>query len=166
MTSISIVVNWTGPYSFESACNLTDKGIYLIFGRNKRGKNPEFSKVLYCGITERDIGKRIAEHYNEAYNHYNNKWWIGRVVFPIFNTRDHLESVEWILSYFSGTEHNIRKTQNPPKNEIYLINEWYFVNERKRIRNVDIIKHISDVVCWSPLTRLVREGNLRTWEHE
>ena len=152
-------------YLFENACNLSGPGVYISLGRNSRGKSPANNKLLYCGISSRDIGKRILEHREDKYNHLSNEWWVGRVIFPEENRIEYLEIVEWIIVYFSETEHNIRKTQYPPKNEIYLINEWYFPDGRRRVRNRGMIKLIADVLCWSNTTNLVREGNLTVWEH-
>ena len=164
---ISIVINWSGTYSFDQACQQKKQGLYLLHGRNKLGAPPTSKKFLYCGISERDIGKRIGEHQFDDYNHPDNQWWIGRQVFPKNKSRKILELAEWIIIYFSSPEHNYRKIDNPPYHEIFLINEWHYpCSAKRRIRNVGVMKNFSDVVCWSPNSRLVREGDLSVWNHE
>lgn len=166
MNPISIIINWTGPYSFEQACEQEKQGLYLVHGRNRNGKNPIRRKFLYCGISERKIGKRVSEHQCESYNHSENSWWIGRQAFPKRKSRTFLELAEWIIIYFAAPEHNWRKIQNPPSQEIFLINEWYFpCGEKRRMKNIGVMKDFSDVICWSPISGLVREGNLTVWNH-
>lgn len=164
---MSIIINWSGPYSYNQACQKKKQGLYLVHGRNRLGASPNSQKFLYCGISERDIGKRIGEHQLENYNHPDNTWWIGRQIFPRNKSRKILELAEWIIIYFSDPEHNCRKIAYPPSQETFLINEWYFpCSEKRRIRNVSVMKEFSDVVCWSPNTQLVREGDLSVWNHE
>lgn len=166
MNSISIIINWSGPFSFSQACLQKKQGLYLVHGRNKLGANPNYQKFLYCGISDRDIGKRIGEHKLDSFNHPDNTWWIGRQVFPKKRSRKIIELAEWIIIYFAGTEHNCKKIKNLPSQEIFLINEWYFpCSERRRIKNVSVMQYFSDVICWSPDTRLVREGDLSVWKH-
>ena len=166
MNSISIIINWCGPHSFNQACQQNSQGLYLVHGRNKLGKSPNCQKFLYCGISERDIGKRIREHQLELYNHPKNNWWIGRQAFPKRKSRKILELAEWIIIYFAGPEHNWKKGEKPPSQEIFLINEWYSpCSKNRRIRNVGVMKDFSDVICWSPNSELVREGNLSVWNH-
>ena len=166
MRSFSIIIHWYGPFSFNDAINIKEEGIYFTYGRNKKGATPENCKLLYCGISERDIGERINEHCNDSYNHQQNEWWIGRQIFPRKKSRQILEFAEWIVVYFTAPEHNFKKRKNPPTEEIFLINEWFFsTTEERRRNNIGVMQKISDVLCWSPDSSLVREGNLRVWEH-
>ena len=166
MSPISIIMNWSGPYTFDEASELERQGVYIVYGRNRRGPEPENFKFLYCGISVRDVGTRIYEHLNDEYNHPDNEWWIGRQIFPRKKSRDILELTEWVVTYFTEPEQNWQKTQNPPSQETFLINEWFFPDaDRRRINNIGIMQHISDVLCWSPDTNLVREGDLSVWEH-
>ena len=166
MSPLSIIINWSGPYSFEEAIESERQGIYICFGRNRRGPEPEEYKLLYCGISERDIGDRVYEHLNEEFNHNENDWWIGRQVLPRKKSRKILEFTEWIIIYFTKPEHNIQKSGNPPYEELFLINEWFFPDgETRRRKNVRVMQHVSDVLCWSPDTSLVREADLSVWEH-
>ena len=81
-------------------------------------------------------------------------------MFPRRKRKAILEMAEWVITYFAEPDHNLRKTQNPPSEEIFLINEWFFPNEGERRRNnIRAMHHISDVLCWSPDTSLVREEN-------
>jgi hypothetical protein len=178
--SIAIVIHWFGPYSVDKACELDGNGLYLVFGRNIKGRAPNQSKLLYCGISEnkKGIGQRIKEHINDQHNycHANNQWWIGRQVYPDVNadthSREFLEMAEWTMIYFSGTTSNIKKTKRPPKHNLYVINEWFMPNESasgisdRRLRNVNVMKSIMDVQCWSPTTRLIRESNLKVFAHQ
>ena len=163
---ISIIINWSGTYKFDQAIELEKQGLYLAFGRNKFGAAPAEKKLLYCGISERNIGSRIKEHSNDGYNHNSNEWWIGRQIYPRKRNRSWLELAEWIIVYFTGTHHNKKKTQYPPSQETYLTNEWFFPDTiTRRKRNLGVMHWISDVLCWPPGKRLVKEGNLIVWEH-
>lgn len=55
MNAISIIVNWSGPNNFDDASKLEKQGIYLVYGRNRKGTEPDNYKLLYCGISEREI---------------------------------------------------------------------------------------------------------------
>lgn len=158
---VSLIIGWEGPYSFDEASGLEGPGVYLVYGRNRRGAPPRFDKILYCGISDRDIGRRIWEHRDDPYNHSLNSWWIGRRVYPLEHRRAVLEDVEWMLVHFYSAEHNVRKKINPPPRKIYLINEWCFPDGRRRERKRDIATQISDVICWSPDSGTVYEANLK-----
>mgnify|MGYP003968789381 CR=1 FL=1 len=163
---ISVIINWSGPYSFDEAKKLKKQGIYLAYGRNRLGRDPSDKKLLYCGISERSVGIRIREHKNAVYNHPSNEWWIGRQVFPVRKSRETLEWAEWVITYFFDPSINTQKKLNPPPAEIYLVNEWFFkTGDRRRLNHIGIMHFISDVICWSPVTNKVGRGNLSTWEN-
>lgn len=164
MSPIAIIIHWKGPYSFDEACEVKKKGLYIVSGRNRHGIEPENEKLLYCGITKRDVGTKIRKHYDDEYNHPNNKWWIGRQIFPKKKSKTILELAKWVIIYFAEPDQNFQKSQNPPTQDVFLINEWLFPDGNRRINNIGIMQHISDVLCWSPDTSLVREGDLSIWE--
>ena len=165
MNPVSIIINWSGPFTYDKASMMERQGIYMCFGRNKLGPAPEENKLLYCGISERDVGNRIREHGYENYNHEENDWWIGHQAFPRKKSRKILGLAEWVIIYFSEPEYNSLMAVNPPYEEVFLINEWFFEDGKRRSNNIGVMQHISDVLCWSPDVRLVREGNLTIWEH-
>ncbi len=161
--ALSIVIDWSGPYTFEDACKQTGDGLYLSYGRNKLGATPKKLKLMYCGISEDQsgVGSRIKQHEGREFAHADNEWWIGKVRFPSNADRLALEMAEWAIVYFSGTESNVSKTANPPKMPIFLINEWYKPNGERRRRQRSVTLQISDVMCWTPETAQLRTGNLK-----
>ncbi len=159
MTETMMVIRWRGPYSFENACMLPNSGLYLCWGRNRRGAPPAQAKLLYCGISDAagGVGSRIKGHENKPFNHPENHWWVGRVHLPTMSTRDHLEAAEWLVVRFTDVEHNWQKTRSDPQFSGYLINEWYTSENNARFRHVGVATAIPDVIGWDPA-----EGHLRS----
>lgn len=157
--SLAMVVRWWGPYSFDDAREVGDfTGLYLVYGRNRRGRRPAEDKLLYVGISENQhgVGQRIYEHRNDRYAHPDNDWWVGQIVSPARSTRRHLEVAEWLLVYFSGSEHNERKAFHPPRETCHLINEWFKPNEEHYQRTRGAAAWVSDVLSWWPESSTIR----------
>jgi len=163
----AIIIHWSGPYTFQEAIEQKKMGLYLVYGRNKKGPSPIKEKLLYCGVSanRRGVGQRISNHKNKSYNYEKNNWWIGRQVYPNRKNRKFLEWAEWIIIYFNAPEHCDRKSASPPKEEIYLINEWFSKDGRRRLNQIGVMQSIEDVQCWSPVSKLHRKGNLRIYDH-
>ena len=160
-TETAIVIAWYGPYTFEEASCCAEQGLYMVYGR--RGKSVlKNKKVLYCGITTRDVGTRVAEHVADVYNHRDNRWWVGEQIFPKKRSRSVLEDAEWVLTRFTNAKYAKSKTKGLPKKTIYLINTWYKTDEETlRVRNRNIMKAVPHVICWSPDEEVLRTGNLK-----
>ena len=158
---VSIVIAWYGPYTFEEACDCVEPGLYMVYG--KHGKSVlKDKRVLYCGISGRDVGERIVEHKDEVYNRRKNDWWVGEQVFPARKSGDAREEAEWVLTRFVKAKYAKAKTKGVPKKETYLINVWYKTDEVTiRRNNVNIMKVVPDVLCWSPEEEVIRKGNLK-----
>jgi hypothetical protein len=172
MTGKMMLVRWKGPFEFDEATQIEGPGLYLCWGRNRFGAPPAQDKLLYCGISEdeRGIGKRIAAHKKDPYNHPDNHWWVGEVHLPAKSSRGHLEAAEWMVVRFTGTEHNRQKTVSTPAFDCYLINEWYTPEGEARHRHTGVAGAIPDVIGWNCIEQTIRFAaslqaptSLQTW---
>jgi len=165
---VSIVVAWSGPYSLDAAKKLKEPGLYLYYGRRYRSRKLPEGSFLYCGISEQDLGKRLASHRGDPYHHKKNKVWAGRVVFPAGKLkRKYLEDAEYAVIYFARPKGNDMKKKSPPVKPVYLISEWFKPDGKtSRRRKNTVMKSVPDVVCWSPERREQRSGDLKTKRHK
>ncbi len=150
MSLTTIVVAWKGPYRFAEAIEERGTRLYLVFGRNRHGRKPAHRRLLYHGISEnkQGVGRRIRAHEGQPYDHRDNRWWIGRITQPGRPRRWHLEAAEWMLVYFEGPKHNIKKKQNAPSKDVLLVNKWFTVHDEARTRRTGVMAGMSDVLLW------------------
>lgn len=179
-TTSSIVVHWCGPWTFEQATKFESPGLYMAYGRNRIGSPPAEPFLLYCGITAtKDVGKRVYDHLDREFNHPKNRWWIGYQEFPKskWKEKKFLERAEWNITYFCRPYFSEKKVINPPNDAVYLINEWFTLDEpngekwRRRKNRIDLMTEIPDVICWTPRdwwenSDQLRKGNLKVYDHD
>ncbi len=179
VSTSSVVIHWCGPWTFEQATKFTGIGMYLAYGRNRLGRPPKEPALLYCGITAtKDVGRRVRDHKDREFNHNKNQWWIGYQEFPKSKQRErkYLEWAEWNISYFQQPAYAWKKSSNPPKDSIYLINEWFSLDApdgddwRRRKKRVGVMQWCPDVICWTPKgwwtkSDQLRKGNLSVRDH-
>lgn len=153
-----VVVRWHGPFDFEGATAEGGSGLYLCFGRNRKGRPPVAPKLLYCGISDRQagVGARIRHHEGRDFNHVDNHWWVGRVHYPATGDRQPLEDAEWMIVRFSDCEHNWQKTRSEPRVDSYLVNEWRWHSGEARDNHTGVATVVPDVVGWDATERHLR----------
>ncbi len=149
-----ILVRWTGPFTYEAACEQKGAGLYLCWGQRRLGRPANEHRLAYWGISDgqHGVGARIRQHEGKAFANPENEWWIGRVILPRDATRSHLELAEWMLVYFAPSLYNEKKAKSPPKHHVYLVNEWYTVHDVRRKRLDGVCGEIADVIGWDPET--------------
>lgn len=149
--AIAVAVGWDGPHAFYAACQRSQTGLYLCWGRQRFGPSTE-SRLLYVGISDgsRGVGGRIKDHQGKPFCHPGNDWWIGEIMAPSGYARQHLEAAEWMLIHFEGPEYNDKKTVNPPRFRCYLVNQWYKPTSERWERTTGAAWALSDVLAWSP----------------
>lgn len=144
------LVKWTGPYSFEQACEQDHNGVYLVFGRLRLGRAPAEPRPLYAGKAFRagGVGARLREHAPREFHHPDNSWWLGQILTPAEHSDGDVRAVESMIIFGVGPMCNNRGLYHPPRQASTVISYWYGVNGARRDRNIDAMKHVPDVLTW------------------
>ncbi len=158
----TIIINWSGPFTYEDIENNPDdgNGLYLATGRLKYQREDE---IKYCGITQGSFLTRIKEHHKVGQITKNQLFWLGKVVVPKSPSRHYLEIAESLIIYFWQPELNERKKIAIPK-PTTVINYWFKPDGEPRINQKSIYKDLDDVLSWDG--NLWRTGNLSVYSNE
>ena len=148
----TIVLSWKGPYTLSELERIPDgNGIYLLTGTKKYSRSLlSFTKVLYCGITERRFSVRVNEKHHQVPNikPTNLRIWIGCPIFPVNHDRSHLELLETCLVSFWQPELNQKKKAYYPRKPICLVVKWCKQDGTAYKRLPDDISELKDVMWW------------------
>ena len=69
------IVKWQGPFDdFEIEKLGAAFGLYLITGYQKGKRSKD---IQYCGITEKDLSKRLARHHKKELVTREREYWFG-----------------------------------------------------------------------------------------
>jgi hypothetical protein len=132
MKSLSAIIEWYGPYTFEEAKDASkfdyDDGLYMVIGKLKRQRS---AYLQYIGIAN-DLRIRLnGNHHKIPEITKDAIIWLGEVVSPrtpgrkIKVTDRMLDLAEWAHAYFLQLPLNERKKKNPPDREIVVYNRWW-----------------------------------------
>jgi hypothetical protein len=159
----TIVLQWKGPYTLREINQLDDgNGVYLLTGHNKHSRSLlSFTKVLYCGITERRFAQRVNEKHHQVPNLKPDslRVWLGCPIFPIGHDRSHLELLETCLVSFWQPELNQKKRAYYPVRPICLVVKWCKPDGTSYKRLPGDIAALKDVLWWD--CKDWRSGNLK-----
>jgi hypothetical protein len=157
----SYVVHWEGPYDLEDFPS-AHFGLYLATGKLPRQRQ---AKIQYCGISERDIRRRISRQDHKVHKiNRDLELWKGIIKSDQESlSRNDLELIESLLVYFWQMELNEKKKVNPPSSCV-VVNRWFFPDGRLRKKNMHITQDIDDVIYWDGQTWHLSQ-NLRVFDN-
>jgi hypothetical protein len=123
-----ILVDWSGPHTFEKASQLhehNDYGLYQVYGRHLVYGN---GVLLYIGCApDRTLGIRIAERGN-CYNDQPFEFHVGRLIGRTPDNEtwgQHIKLAEQLLinvhAPFLNVQHN-REDLGPELNHVHVFN--------------------------------------------
>jgi hypothetical protein len=161
MTLTTVVVRWTGPFSFDEVCASEKRnGLYLLTGKQKYERREE---IQYCGITEGRFCDRInAKHHKlDQIRSDTLAVWFGTVIYPRRSQRRHLEIAEHCIVSFWDMPLNEKKKYYPRRYPVCFISQWHTRTDQPRTNRPAILKGFPDVMWWD-LDRW-RSGRLRVW---
>jgi hypothetical protein len=139
------IVKWQGPFDdFEIEKLNAAFGLYLITGYQKAKRTKD---IQYCGITEKDLSKRLAKHHKKDLVTREREYWFGQIVSTSELQRVDLELVESLIVYFWQPQLNEKKKKNPPEPTV-VISRWYDKNKKLRRRNTHEGQNLDDVIFW------------------
>ena len=163
----TIVLSWKGPYTLSELEKLEEgNGVYLLTGTKKFSRSLlSFTKVLYCGITERRFSIRVNEKHHQVPNikSTNLRVWVGRPIFPATYGRSHLELLETCLVSFWQPELNQKKKAYYPRKPICLVVKWGKQDNTPYKRIPGDVAELKDVLWWD--CKDWRIGNLKLQRH-
>ncbi|MDP8238306.1 MAG: hypothetical protein P9X24_04370 [Candidatus Hatepunaea meridiana] len=128
---IAVVINWYGPYTYKKAIAAAkrdfDDGIYVALGRQPFEKKDKFQ---YIGIAN-NLHDRLLKP-RDLYDILSQKCilWLGESATTgipgkrIGNINPALDLAEWAHIFFLKPPLNDRKSHNPPKSGITVVNRW------------------------------------------
>ena len=144
MKHVAIVIDWFGPYkSIEEAKIAMNSdyvdGLYMAIGKTayQRGK----PTLQYVGISK-NLKTRVNNKQHKICQISKlNEIWLGEVASTGIAGKKRqatdlrLDLAEWCHSYFLQLPKNDKKTINPPKYPVTVLNRWWFKDyEKKRER--------------------------------
>ncbi|MGC2238596.1 MAG: GIY-YIG nuclease family protein [Pyrinomonadaceae bacterium] len=153
----TFIINWYGAYTFEEIEYHPDfgNGIYLITGKQKYQRD---SEIQYCGITKDSFYNRIKTHHKKDFIFKEQKFWLGKFLYPKIFDRSDLETAEKIIIYFWQPKLNERKRIAPPT-PTTILNFWFKKDGTSRLNQLAIYRDLADVISWDEVNW--RTGNLQ-----
>lgn len=144
MNHIAIVIDWFGPYNSIAGAQAVARkdyggGLYMAIGKQRYQKKP--ATLQYIGIAN-ELSFRVSESHQKLTEVAQSlKIWLGEVASTGIPGRKsqvidlRLDLAEWAHAYFLELPLNDKKTINPPKYPVTVINRWWFKDyETKRNR--------------------------------
>lgn len=118
----TFVVKWSGPFEdWEVGNELRVNCLYIITGCLKYERAVS---LQYCGITERDLFKRLNDkNHKRDLVKRDRQYWVGNIISDEKIMRKDLEMVESLIIYFWQPELNDKKRKYPPEKTV-VINRW------------------------------------------
>ncbi|MBR0032083.1 MAG: hypothetical protein IJP61_07335 [Treponema sp.] len=172
------LIQWFGPFESIDKCqkwennfgiSKSEFNFYFAFGKIKGKREKKLSR-FYIGISEQDfISNRISSITDpvtrDFLDNYEKKIWIGRFSDKKLRYKNksankkkrhnHIDIVEWGLIFgFQKanpykTLQNEKKTANPPKRHICIVNQFFNKDSFKILRRkTNIAKYIPDVILY------------------
>lgn len=156
----TVILNWSGPYTFEEVLWGTDlsNGLYLMTGKRAYER---ISTIQYCGITERRFAQRIKEHHKIDEIKRDRRFWLAQIEYPQTFDREVLEMTEKIIVWTWQLPLNEKKKYTPPQ-PTTILNFWFKRDRTPRINQLEIYRNFSDVLSWD--RNYWRTGNLKVEE--
>jgi G:T-mismatch repair DNA endonuclease (very short patch repair protein) len=155
----TFIINWYGPYTLDEVTYEAESGdgIYLITGKLKYQRNPD---ILYCGITEGTFYNRFKYHHKKDLVFREQRFWLGKIKYPVNFNRNDLETAEKIIIYVWEPRLNERKKVSPPT-QTTLLSFWFKKDHTPRTNQLEIYRDLYDVISWNGENW--RTGNLHVW---
>jgi hypothetical protein len=148
MSLKTVVVQWTGNYSYEQVCD-SDKsdGVYLLVGKRKYERD---NQIQYCGITEDYFRNRINDKHHKLSQIKPDTLsiWLGEILYPDIFDRKLLELAEHCFVSFWLPPLNDRKTIYYPSDSICFISQWTNREGQPYLRRPSIVRDLPDVLWW------------------
>ncbi|MCI5120605.1 MAG: hypothetical protein D3908_05330 [Candidatus Electrothrix sp. AUS4] len=144
MKHIAIVIDWYGPYSSleeaRAALNADyEDGLYMVIGKIPYQR--EDPTLQYIGISKKLRSRVGNNHHKLGAISKLSGIWLGEVASTGIPGKKkqatdlRLDLSEWCHSYFLQLPLNDKKTVNPPKEPVTVMNRWWFTDyETKRNR--------------------------------
>jgi len=133
MKSISIIIEWFGPYktiseASKAAREAFDDGLYAVVGKQPYERE---SALQYVGIASQLSTRVNGQHHKIPEVTKERSLWLGEVVTPrrpgkkLKVTDSMLDLAEWAHAYFLQLPLNENKTKSPPPYPVTVYNRWW-----------------------------------------
>lgn len=140
MKHFVIGIDWHGPYSLKGAIEdarvYGGGGLYMAVGRCAR---QTVSRPQYVGIS-RNHARRLANHHKLHLLQPGAQLWLGYSATAEQSGRRAKvtprtwDDAEWCHAFFMDLPLNERKAGTPPQQNVTVLNRWWHVDGRPRMR--------------------------------
>lgn len=133
MKHLAVVIDWYGPYSVAEALTASKRdgyssGLYVGIGKLRYERGP--SKPQYIGLSK-NLKSRLASHHRLPAISRDVTLWLGEIATfePPGKKRKavtaSLDYAEWLHAFFLQLPLNDKKTINPPRRPVTVLNRWW-----------------------------------------
>lgn len=169
----TVIIEWKGPFLLDELKGREEgNGIYLLTGSkvapSSRKRNPIAEDELqYCGITEQQFCKRVKASHEKVklIDQASLRVWIGCLMYPKEQIRQHLETAEAAFVSFWDIKMNDKKKRYYPKTSVCIVSRWHKPSGnpyKKFPADIKFIKLLNDVLWWD--TEEWRVGDLHIYK--
>jgi hypothetical protein len=149
----TFIIEWVGPFNnkeelrmWERKNNLNQEFKFYILTGKTKGKQKVCS---YCGITEQEyVYRRYANHPKFSSINRELNIWIGKFTDPKLAIRSNLEMCETLLVSYWQCQLNNKKRKYYPATSLLIINRWFSLNLKPRVKRLYPVQSLSDVILY------------------